>query len=424
MKKLIILILLVGIAGNVFGGVYGGGSGTEEEPYLISDPNHMQEIGTNVGDWGSHFLLTNDIDLSRFSGTEFNVIGNDSGLFSGVFDGNGYTISNFIYDPNEAINIGMFGALDGTLKNITLIACIVNGGTEPYRIGSLAGYSSGTIINCHTSGIVTGHKQVGGLVGKNRGTVIGCSSNIEITAVGSGQMKSGSEYVGGLIAGNFYGLVYDCSSAGIVTGVDISNVGGLVGYNHNDSIIENCSSSTDVTGAGRVGGLVGYNFEAVRRSYSTGDVSFGSNVGGLVGYNYFGIIEDCYSNSNVSGALYRGGLVGESDYGSIKNSFSTGSILGGGLVGIGIGDVIIDSFWDIETSGQSTSYGGTGKTTAEMKLPSTFTNWDFIETWGIEDNQTYPFLKLTYPVGDLDLSKDVNLVDLSIFALHWLDNYN
>jgi len=39
------------------------------------------------------------------------------------------------------------------------------------------------------------------------------------------------------------------------------------------------------------------------------------------------------------------------------------------------------SFWDMETSGQSTSAGGTGLTTAEMQTESTFTDvgWDFVD---------------------------------------------
>jgi hypothetical protein len=87
------------------------------------------------------------------------------------------------------------------------------------------------------------------------------------------------------------------------------------------------------------------------------------------------------------------------------------------------GAVTDDCFWDIETSGQTTSAGGTGKTTVEMKTLSTFTcaGWDFVETWGIEDNQTYPFLKLTYPVSDLNYDKVVNLFDFAIFDEDWLE---
>lgn len=46
--------------------------------------------------------------------------------------------------------------------------------------------------------------------------------------------------------------------------------------------------------------------------------------------------------------------------------------------------------------------------------------FDFAETWGIEDNQTYPFLRLTYPVGDINLDGKVDFTDFAYFAEHWL----
>jgi len=56
-------------------GQYGGGNGTAQNPYLISEPNHLQAIGANSNDWGKHFKLMADIDLSGYTGTQFNLIG-------------------------------------------------------------------------------------------------------------------------------------------------------------------------------------------------------------------------------------------------------------------------------------------------------------------------------------------------------------
>jgi hypothetical protein len=52
---------------------------------------------------------------------------------------------------------------------------------------------------------------------------------------------------------------------------------------------------------------------------------------------------------------------------------------------------------------------------------STFTDagWDFVEIWGIGENQTYPFLR-TEPAGDSNHDKKVDLLDLAILASHWL----
>jgi len=92
----------------------------------------------------------------------------------------------------------------------------------------------------------------------------------------------------------------------------------------------------------------------------------------------------------------------------VRKSYSTGSVTGnsnvGGLVGRSFDGTVSDSFWDIETSGQPTSAGGTGKTTAQMKDIATFSaaRWKIIAValnqtnpsyvWNIVDKQTYPFL--------------------------------
>ncbi|GAF81040.1 unnamed protein product, partial [marine sediment metagenome] len=84
--------------------------------------------------------------------------------------------------------------------------------------------------------------------------------------------------------------------------------------------------------------------------------------------------------------------------GAISRSYSTGSVSGttnvGGLLGDNEGTVYL-SFWDTETSGQSSSDGGTGLPTAEMQTASTFTDarWDFnTPVWTIDEGVDYPHL--------------------------------
>jgi hypothetical protein len=209
----------------------------------------------------------------------------------------------------------------------------------------------------------------------------------------------------------------------------------------NSGTITNCSSTGSVSGTDWcVGGLVGENgvYGSVPdvpghiiHSYSTGDVNGVDVVGGLVGINYGGSLSNCYSTGDVNGVKSVGGLVGANGIlfharGDIFNSYSTGDVNGidyvGGLVGSTGPGSIKRSFWDVETSGKLVSAGGTGKTTAEMKTKSTFTSagWDFIEIWGIGENQTYPYLR-TEPAGDFNIDSKVDLFDLAILASHWLE---
>ncbi len=175
--------------------------------------------------------------------------------------------------------------------------------------------------------------------------------------------------------------------------VDVSGeqrAGGLVGYNN--GLVTDSSVHGIISGETWYnGGLVGYNFDTgeVTRSYSTGTVEGASGIGGFIGLNR-GTISESYSMSDVTATgNFIGGLVGE-QRGNVINSYSTGEVNGSNWVGGLIGDnygTVENSFWDVDTSNQGTSDGGTGKTTAEMKNVATFTDlstvgldepWDFI----------------------------------------------
>ncbi len=213
-----------------------------------------------------------------------------------------------------------------------------------------------------------------------------------------------------------------------VNAVNGWHVGGLAGHNYYGTITD-CYSTGSVSGYVRVGGLVGGNERGtIANCYSTGSVSGDIYIGGLMGHNLSSSITNSYSTGSIKGIAYVGGLVGENDYSSIiSRCCSTGNVSGhyavGGLVGWNKSTVTA-SFWDTQTSGQPTSSGGTGKTTAEMQILSTFVsaNWDFVEVWVIGENQTYPFLR-SEPAGDLNYDRQVDFVDLAILAGHWSETF-
>ncbi len=128
------------------------------------------------------------------------------------------------------------------------------------------------------------------------------------------------------------------------------------------------------------------------------DITTRNKVGGLVGLNNNGTIQNSYSTGSVSGSTLVGGLVGYNASSTIQNSYSTGSVNGsddrvGGLVGSNSGGTVTNSFWDSETSNQSSSDGGTGKTTAEMRTQTAFTDagWDFTDETANGTNDHWDF---------------------------------
>jgi hypothetical protein len=327
--------------------------------YLINDVADFKQLLAFGQDNSLKFRLKNDLDL----GDEPNFY---IPYLAGEFDGNGHKISNLSLDYDLVWPLGLFG-------------CLVSGG-KVTQVG---------VENVN----VTGTLSVGGLVGGNRGTVSNSYSTGNV---------SGNADVGGLVGSN-WGTVSNSYSTGSVTGnVD---VGGLVGYNVDDVV--SSYSTGSVTGEECVGGVVGMNDGPVSNCYSSGNVTGDVWVGGLLGFSERVTISNCYAMGNVTGDSGVGGLVGGNDC-TVRNSYSTGSVTGneyvGGLVGRNW-DTVSDSFWDIETSGQATSDGGTGKTTAQMKSITTFTGagWNVIAvanagtrnpayTWNIVNGVTYPFL--------------------------------
>jgi hypothetical protein len=196
-----------------------------------------------------------------------------------------------------------------------------------------------------------------------------------------------------------------------VNGAEVTggtNSGILAGYLTSGATVSNCSSSGVITGSSYTGGLIGYNDgSTISGSYSAANVNGGMSVGGLSGENGSGsFITDCYARGAVTASDMAGGLTGYCMGSSITNCYATGSVsiepwnmMAGGLIPFQDMSVVTDCYWDIEISGQTVSFGGTGKTTAQMKDPTTFSAWDFITpVWSMDSlNSGYPYLAWSVP---------------------------
>jgi hypothetical protein len=361
----------------------------ENSYYLINDIRDFKQLLAFGQDDTLKFRLTNDLDLGDESNFYIPYLAEE-------FDGNGHKISNLSFDFGFISQVGLFGYLasGGKVSQVGVEEVDITGYSG---VGGLVGENSGTVINSYSTGSVTGNDVVGGLVGDNNfGSVSNSYSTGNVT---------GSTYVGGLVGHNEGGNVNNSYSTGSVTG-DWDG-GGLVGWN--DGTVSNSYSTSNVASEQGAGGLVGWNTDTVSNSYACGRVTGDGNVAGLVGSN-LGTVSDSYSRCNVTGDWQVGGLVGWNN-GTVSNCYSTGSVTAnenedvGGLLGDNFKGNVSKSFWDIETSGQATSDGGTGKTTAEMQGIATFSGagWNIVAVaspgtrnpsyiWNIVNGATYPFL--------------------------------
>lgn len=239
---------------------------------------------------GKNYRLKADLNLKD---TPFNGIGSADQPFTGMFDGQGHTISHVTVNAPEGENAGFFNVIKGaTIRDLKLVDVEI-----------------------------TGKANVGGLVG---------SARVQLDS--SDLSKNVANLIGG------------CSVSGTVTGT--KNVGGLVGLNEGKtdpqtlfsiaSAVDKCAASVTVNGKEKTGGLVGKNGGTITKSSSGGTVKGDTTTGGLAG-DSSGDIYDSHTSCTVAGSSHTGGFVGFSD-GAVKNCYSIGGVSGtdytGGFAGV------------------------------------------------------------------------------------------
>ncbi len=411
-------------------GVQPLGSGTETDPYQVSSLDNLLWMSSNTVT-GMFFEQTSDIDASATQ--NWNIGDHDNDLYTpdsamgfqpigdfynsiAQYDGNGYTISDlYINRPNEDY-VGLFSYLHRSkVVNLNLSDATVKGLS---KTGALCGeiYVC-TIRNFHTTGVVIGSSKVGGITGCCRDSFIeNCSSSCYVSI-----QNRTSSYAGG-IAGSVvssikaYSMINYCSNTGTITGRYA--VGGIAGGTEK-ALLLNCSNTGNIFGYTWTGGITGSSKTSnIVGCYSDGIVSGISCVGGVLGYFEDSQASNNYATSSVSGGYPAGGFTGFVKDSVINNSYSTGLVSGDQNVGGFCGDnennsgIISNCFWNINTSGQTASAGGTGKTTNEMKTVDTYTNlntagldasWDFVgyngndsgsnDYWALDSgiNNGYPY---------------------------------
>jgi len=403
MQKHILLTIAITIMASCLYAQFPGGDGTEQNPYWVGTAVHLDSVRHHLD---SYFIQIDDIDLSGYN---WEPIGewvdydhpNNRPLFGG-YDGDNYTINNLFIDRSSNIQ-ALFAFFDGAIvKNVNLINVDVSG---VQTVGGLIAIAMNSEINnCFSSGEVTASSwYAGGLVGVLAGSNL-TSSYSEANVHGVG-------HVGGIV-GRAYAQsqIHDCYAIGDITGEvgqDGLAVGGIVGSMATSTILKSYSGGS-VDGYLDVGGLVGAatSRSSIQKSYTFGSVSGTENCGGMIGVSYDSDIISSYSNSGVEGDLNIGGFAGYVGLSptpvapaNIIDSYSTGQVNGntnvGGFLGVSNQADITNSYWDIESSGQSTSAGGEGKLTVEMVQHDTFDNWDFQNTWEIQKHN--PYILKTYP---------------------------
>lgn len=422
--------LPIGTSGSPFTGTFDGGNFTISNLYI----NRTNQNGSPSG-YNANGLLGN-VDRNAAAGFI-----KDLNLFNVDITGG----------TNVAPLIGYIDSGGGAMA----ITNITTSGTVKFTWSGGAGICSGaqynvTFTDCSTSCSITrtgtyvsGCSAGGFIAGATSVTFIDCSAS------GSVIISQTEATADDCNIGGFCGSVTTCSFTGCVATGDVTvdiNTTGIVYMGgflsrapSGTTTITECFAYGDVTfaaaGPVSIGGFIGHLTEEITKCGAEGDVENSSAdattnySGGFVGLCQAGTsVANCYAigkvcedgishvNANI------GGFVGKLDTGTIATSYSSGAVYatgtptnGGGFGGVDDSGTWTDCFWDKTTSGWTTSAGGTGKTTAEMHLEATFTNWDFDDVWEIATFTRAPGSGTTVwlsRVGDYEnFKEDVNDAD-------------
>jgi filamentous hemagglutinin family protein len=271
-----------------------------------------------------------------------------------------------------------------------------DGATDPYKVITSLG-AAGSTTGTDLQGI-NGAPALNYVLGAD----IDASDTVNWNA-GAGFDTLGGVGAPGIFEGRFDGLNHKITNLFINRPGD--NFVGLFGLTQSTSIRNLGLVGGSITGADFVGAIAGQGCcTTFTNVYSTASVTGNDEVGGLVGELSDGGITDSYATGVVTGADKVGGLVGTSIDGTITRAYSTGLVTAtgaaGGLVGEQIGTASTsNSYWNTTTSGQATSAGGTGRTSAQMMQAATFAGWDMAAqggttaVWRIYEGQTGPLLR-------------------------------
>lgn len=290
-------------------------SGTRYQ--VITTALGFNKMATDL--YSRNYLLYNNID------EVVNRIGTEAQQFSVVFDGNNKSV-RFSFSNQNIDCVGVFAkiAQTGVVKNLEVRFDTISGRNY---VGAITGWNFGKITNCKVKGnlINANGYSVGGLTGEttatsviehctvetdvfnaNSGSSIGTGGfvgknnyNAQIVNCHSTGNVTGKDYVGGF-SGTNYGFISWCSATGTTVKAN-DYAGGFTGHASPDSIIEKsyCEykdiiGNSGVSVAGFAGSMI-YG-STIKYCYAiiTGSIAHNGNASGFAYASYGSNVQYCY----------------------------------------------------------------------------------------------------------------------------------
>lgn len=332
---------------------FDGGTGTENDPYLIRTAAQLAYFRTSVNDGNryseKYIKLTADIDLGSnewvpigigsATGTEEIASGT---VFSGTFDGDFHTVSNLYVNTSSRMKVGFFGALYGaTVKNLGIADASV---TMTYN------------DSCSYGGILSGYAK------KSKISLCFVTGDLDVTNTRTSPSHNAT--AGMLVGSAAYVTVSDCYASGACTALSTAKgyntyAGGLIGLASDLITVTGSYFSGNITGEsisnkGYVGGIIG-------ACSGTGDSS---------------LVKDCFCRGSFDSSYY---------VSDIYSSFSNKSYV-----------TALNNYVDISCSGHSVSTSVTTVNVDSAVFESSESvisklGWNFDTVWTFASNSSYKY---------------------------------
>ncbi len=234
--------------GSLVATSYHGGTGTQADPYQIFSPKEfiyfLNQIRNGKTYENTYFVLTSNINLGGYSVNPTALT--EATAFKGTLNGNSHKVFNFSSTSSDNTYSGLFGYMDGTMKNIGFEMKMTASSSSKFDIfyvGSVVGKLNGTLENVYVTGSLTSSSlktsYIGGLVGYNNGSILNSYSNITVSGRSTGQKCFAAGLIGyndGKVNGSFaYGNV---SAKGYSDAY--SSASGLVAFEGTNSNVTAC----------------------------------------------------------------------------------------------------------------------------------------------------------------------------------------
>jgi len=232
MKKIILLVFLVCVlAGSAYAtctGFTGGGSGTAGDPYEIDTCAELQSLDANTDCLDDYYELIGDVDCDVApynAGSGFDPIGDISNKFLGVFDGNGYLISDLTINRPTESYVALFAYVSGAdarVEKVGLIDPIISGDVQVAPVAGRVGGGAIIIDTFSDGGIVTASSNAGGHT-----AYIATSGTVENSYSTGGSVTIINNRAGGF-AGQVRGMLTNSWASNSVSGA--TQKGNFIGF--------------------------------------------------------------------------------------------------------------------------------------------------------------------------------------------------